>query len=467
LEDNVDPRILSFRAALDKQGLTSFQFRMIVVAIVLSVMDGFDVQIVGYIAPILSDLWHIDHKSFGLVFAAGLVGLALGTLTFSPMADKFGCRPVLIGCTMLYALGTLATTKADSWTMLLELRFVTGLGLGGVLPCTIAVVSDFAPTRVRNLMIALCASGFAIGGSLGGFVAAATIERFGWQSVFLIGGIVPLGLLPILLIWFPESLPRLLADPRLHSRLEKTVVRIVPGWTVPEAAGPELQVIKERFPVATLFGKGLAVPTLIIWTIFFCNLLLLYFFVNWIPTVVHGLGQPLEASNRAAAVFQLAGILGGVCLTAFTDRSGRPEWTLAVAFVGIAVCCLLFGLVAGSSLYIIVASAAVTGFCVVGGLAACISFAGTYYPAKIRATGIGWAMGIGRLGSILGPVAGGMLLMLHLTPQVLFSIFSIPALLAAICCFFIKSSPEQTKANDEDHAHGPDIARPVINELSR
>jgi benzoate transport len=446
----------SFRLSLDKRPLTIFQVRIIVAAILLAVMDGYDVQVIGYVAPILSGLWHIDHKAFGLIFGAGLVGLALGPLIFSPLADKYGCRPVLIGCTILYALGTLATAMADSWNMLLALRLVTGLGLGGVLPCTVAVVSDFAPTRARNLTIALCSSGFAIGGSLGGFVAAEMIQRFGWQSVFWVGGFVPLVMLPILLIWFPESLPKLLADARLHSQLERIVAQLVPGWIPPQSIDLKIATGKDRSPVAALFDGGFAIPTLLMWTIFFCSLLLLYFFVNWIPTVLHQLGRPLEVANRAAAVFQLAGIFGGFFFTAVADRSGKSEWVVGLAFTAAAVCCSLFGTLAGTSLAVVMGSVAVTGFCVVGALGACISFACTYYPARIRATGIGWAMGVGRLGSILGPVVGGVLLTLDLTPEALFRLLSVPALLAVICCLLLKRSSAGSVAGDD--AERTDIA---------
>ena len=462
VEENLDPRIVSFRSALDKRELTGFQIQMIAVALGLAVMDGFDVQIIGYVAPILSDLWHIDAKSFGLIFGAGLLGLALGPIAFSPLADKIGCRPVLIGCTILYAVGTLATTTVHSWSMLLGLRFLTGLGLGGVLPCTIAVVSDYAPTRSRNLILAISSSGFAIGGSLGGFVAAATIARFGWQTVFWIGGIVPLLILPVLLIWFPESLSRLLSDPRKRPHLEKIVARLVPGWAVPEA-GPLKEERKDRFPVVMLFSKGLAVPTLLIWSIFLCSLLLLYFFVNWIPTVVHALGQPLQASNNAAAVFQLAGLLGGFFFNNLADRTGRPEWALASSFAGATICCFFFGSAAGTSLPIIVASVAVTGFCVVGALGVCISFAGTYYPSSIRATGIGWGIGIGRLGSIAGPILGGILLTLNLSPEALFAVFAIPALVAVICSACLRRSAEQGGPRN-DYPHDTTIGAQAIND---
>jgi AAHS family 4-hydroxybenzoate transporter-like MFS transporter len=348
--------------------------------------------------------------------------------------------------------------------MLLGLRFLTGLGLGGVLPCTIAVVSDYAPTRARNLMLAVSSSGFAIGGSLGGFVAAATIERFGWQSVFWIGGIVPLLMLPVLLIWFPESLSRLLADPGQRSRLEKVVARLAPGWIAPETQQSK-EESNNRFPVAVLFSKGLAKPTLLIWSMFLCSLLLLYFFVNWIPTVIHALGQPLAASNSAAAVFQLAGILGGFFFNNLADRTGRPEWALASSFAGAAVCCFFFGSAAATSLPVIVASIAVTGFFVVGALGVCISFAGTYYPSSIRATGLGWAIGIGRLGSIAGPILGGILLTLNLGSEALFSVFAIPAMLAVICAACLGRSSKQLVSKD-DYPHSPRIGARANNDAA-
>jgi MFS transporter, AAHS family, 4-hydroxybenzoate transporter len=269
-------------------------------------------------------------------------------------------------------------------------------------------------------------------------------------------------ILPFLLIWFPESLPRLLSDPSQRSRLDKVVARLAPGWTVPEMQQPK-DASNDRFPVVALFSRGLAVSTLLIWSIFLCGLLLLYFFVNWIPTVVHALGQPLQASNNAAAVFQLAGLLGGLFFTNLADRTGRPEWALASSFAGATVCCLFFGSAAGTSLPIIIASVAVTGFCVVGALGACISFAGTYYPSSIRATGIGWGIGVGRLGSIAGPILGGILLTLNLSSERLFSVFAVPAMLAVICSACLRRSPEQ-EGPENDGSRSRTIGVQAIND---
>ncbi len=439
----MDTRVLSFRAALDARPVSKFQVRLVVFAVVLLVMDGYDTQAIGYVAPVLSSLWHIDRGAFGPIFGAGLIGLTLGTLVFAPISDRIGCRPVLIGCTVMYGVLTLATALANSWGMLLVLRFLTGLGLGGAMPSTIALVSDYSPTRHRNLMVTMAVCGFALGGAVGGFVAAATIHKFGWQCVFILGGIVPLIALPFLIGWLPESFPRLLGDSAPRARLAKLVAEIAPGWEVPEPAVSVVEASEQRFPVAALFNKGYAIQTFLIWTIFFCNLLLLYFFVNWIPSVATSSGQSLQVANLTAALFQLVGIIGALILAFICDRSRRPQVVLAGAYLGAALSCYLFGSAAGSSVGLLIASAAVAGFCIVGAQGVVNAFAGNYYPAAIRATGVGWALGIGRLGSILGPVIAGILISLNVTTQTLFALFAIPAVLAAISAAIVKKSPDQ------------------------
>ncbi|MCC7348294.1 MAG: MFS transporter [Variibacter sp.] len=437
----MDPRVVSFRAALDARPVSKVHDRLVDIAFVLLIMDGYDTQAIGYVAPVLSAAWKVERAAFGPIFSAGLIGLTIGTLLFAPISDKIGARPVLVGCTLLYAVLTLATAFADSWNMLLVLRFITGLGLGGAMPSTIALVSDYSPTRVRNFLVTVSVAGFAVGGALGGLVAAATIKQFGWQAVFALGGVVPVILLPLVLRWLPESLPRLLADPAPRQRLAAVAAQLVPDWDPAQAAASPPAAEAKRFPVAALFAKGYAVPTALIWALFFCNLLLLYFFVNWIPTVVSGSGQSLAAANVTAALFQLIGVVGGLVLSYASDRTGHPQIVLGCAYVGAAVCCYAFGAATGS-LPAIMVSAAVAGFCVVGAQGTANAFAGNYYPAAIRATGVGWALGIGRFGSILGPLVGGMLIGLQVSVATLFNLFAIPALIAAVCAVLIKHSPD-------------------------
>ena len=435
----MDPRIVSFRAALDGRRLSGFQYRLIGIALLLLLTDGYDNYAVGYVVPVLSKLWHVEPSSFGAIFSAGIIGLTVGAMICSPISDRFGARRVLLACTAMYAILTLGTALAPSWGVLLILRFITGLALGGAMPSAVALVSEYSPSKVRNFLVAIAVCGFALGGVVGGLVAAATVSRFGWETVFILGGVVPLAMLPLLSRWLPESLPALLADRPPYTRLRQIVAKIVPGWEppLPSAVAVETQ----RFPVRQLFAPGYVGPTLLIWLAFVCNLLLLYFLSAWLPSVVHGTGRSLELANLTTSLYQAGGIVGALILAFLCDRTGRPQPVLACAFLGAAACCVALGQV-GSDTTLLMISAAGAGFCVVGGQIAGNAFVGNYYPSAARATGVGWALGIGRLGSIAGPLLGGALIGLKVSTPVLFTIFAIPALLGSLSGLLVKRAPE-------------------------
>lgn len=437
----MDSRIPEFRAALDERPVSRFQLRLLALAVLLLITDGYDTQAIGYVAPVLTGLWKIPRSSFGPVFSAGLAGLMLGAMIFTPIADRYGSRRVLLACTAVYASLTLATAFASSWEALLVLRFLTGLGLGGAMPIVIALVSEYSPTRVRTLMVAVTICGFSLGGALGGAVAATTMAHFGWQSVFVVGGILPLVILPFLARWLPESLPRLLADPAPQARLHAVVAQVAPGWTPPAAGGGLTVRARRASPLRQLFAKGYAAPTLLIWAAFFCNLIVLYFLANWLPSVVHASGLSVEMASIVAATYQGGGTAGALVLAWTCDRVGRAQPVLACAFLGGALCTALIGM-AGTTAPVLIASAAGAGFCVVGGQIAANAFAGNYYPAAMRATGVGWALGMGRFGSIFGPLIGGVLIGFEVSTPMLFILFALPALFAAACVLLVRRAPD-------------------------
>lgn len=441
----MDPRIPAFRSALDRRPVSRFQIRLLAVVVLLLMTDGYDTQAIGYVAPVLTGLWHTSRGSFGPVFSAGLVGLMLGAMIFTPIADRYGPRRVLLACTGVYALLTLATALAPSREVLLALRFLTGLGLGGAMPNAIALVSEYSPTRVRTLMVAAAVCGFSLGGAVGGMVAVAAMAHFGWQSVFIVGGVVPLIALPFLARWLPESLPRLLADPPPQARLRAVVAQAAPGWTPSVAEGAAAARGEQAFPLRLLFTGGYALPTLLIWLAFFCNLLLLYFLANWLPSVVHASGLSVEMANVTTTIYQVGGTVGALVLAWICDRVGRAQPVLACAFLGAAACSVLIG-AAGTSVPALIASAAGAGFCVVGGQIAANAFVGNYYPAAMRATGVGWALGMGRFGSVFGPLIGGVLIGLEVPTPMLFSLFALPALLAALCVLLVRRAPDAVPA---------------------
>ena len=441
----MQPGIASFRAALDTRPLSRFQYRLIGMALLVLLTDGYDNYVVGSVVPVLTRLWQVQPSSFGAVFTAGIIGLTIGAMICSPASDRFGARRTLIGCMAIYAVLTLVTALAPSVRVLLLLRFVTGLALGGAMPSTIALVSEYAPTHVRNLLVAVAVCGFALGAAVCGLVAAASVARFGWQFMFILGGVVPLAALPLLLRWLPESLPTLLAERPPHARLGIILKQIGLTWEPPPGEAVTARPGKPRFPVRELFVAGYAASTVLIWVAFVCNLLLLYFLSVWLPSVVYASGRSLEVGNVTVAIYQIGGIAGALVLAILCDRSGRPQPVLACAFLGAAVSCIAAGQV-GANTALLLLSAAGAGFCVVGGQIAGNAFVGNYYPASARATGIGWALGVGRLGSIVGPIAGGILIGLHVTTPALFSFFAVPALLGSICVWLVRPAPSETGA---------------------
>ena len=232
-------QIASFRAALDARPVSRYQWLILLLLALLLVTDGYDAQVLGYVVPALASDWGLEKAAFGPVFSANLLGLTLGSLLVTPLADRFGVRRILLGCVLIYASLTVLMVFASSLTTLMAARFICGIGMGGAMPSAMALMSDYSPPRLRTLMVTLAACGFSFGGAAGGFVAAGFIDGFGWQAVFLAGGVTPLLLFPFLVWLLPESLPRLLRDAPPYARLHKVTARMLPGWRAPLAGEDE------------------------------------------------------------------------------------------------------------------------------------------------------------------------------------------------------------------------------------
>ena len=368
------------------------------------------------------------------------MGLMLGAVVFSPLADRFGTRPVLAICTLIYAIFTLATIWVASFQGLFALRLLTGFGLGGVMPNSVGVVLEYVPTRFRTTMVTVAVCGYPLGGAVGGVVSAAMIEKFGWHSVFLVGAIVPLITLPLVLWSFPNSLLHVLNAPPPQTELRQMVAKIAPGWEPSQATKSDQSAIAPRFPVRLLFESGYAGRTLLIWLAYFMNLILLYFIVNWLPSVLNADGLSLEMASVATSLYNVGGIAGSFLVAYFCDRT-LPQRVLCITFIASAVCVLLIGW-AGNAPGALVASTVGAGFCTIGGQIAMNAFTSAYYPAAARASGLGWALAIGRFGSILGPLIGGLLIGMNVSGPNLFRLSAIPAAITAIAIIFVGRSPE-------------------------
>jgi AAHS family 4-hydroxybenzoate transporter-like MFS transporter len=315
---------------------------------------------------------------------------------------------------------------------LLVLRLVTGVGLGGIMPQAMALAGEYAPGRVRVTLMMLVSCGFTVGAALGGVVTALLVSALGWRSVFVVGGIVPLVIAAAMLRWLPESIWFLVLKRRGLDRARGWLRRIDPAAPIGETT--ELRVRERDARGVTafrLFHDGRALGTVLLWVINFTNLLNLYFLSQWLPTVLRSGGFTTSRAVLAGTLLQVGGIVGTVVLGRLVDWKGFG--VLALAFVVAAGAIVAIGRSGAGGL--LLAAIFVAGFCVIGGQPAVNSLAGSYYPTALRSTGIGWSLGIGRFGSILGPVVGGTLIGLAWTPAALFTASAIPALVSAAMTF--------------------------------
>ena len=418
---------------IDQQPVGGFQIKLVLTCAAVLFLDGFDTTSIGFVAPSLAKEWGLTKGALGPVFSAGLFGLMIGALVFGPLADRVGRRRIIIFSTLAFGLGALATAFVQDVNTLLAIRFLTGLGLGGAMPNTIAMTSEFSPRRRRATMVMVMFCGFSAGAALGGLLAAALIAPFGWRSVFVVGGLAPLALVPILALRLPESVRFLALTGEANARVAALLGLIGPKAIFPPATR---FVVHEPgmtgIPVLHLFRAGRTLVTLLLWVVFFMSLLDLYFLTNWLPTVLNDLGASVSAAAAIGSSFQVGGVVGALALGSIIDRFSFRALTL-VYFMAVFAVGAIGQL--GHSVVLVTMAIFAAGFCMVGGQIAANALAATFYPTSIRATGVGWALGVGRVGSIIGPLVGGMLLTMKWSAGAVFLAAAVAALCAALAAF--------------------------------
>ncbi|MFB6549303.1 MULTISPECIES: MFS transporter [unclassified Streptomyces] len=419
----------TFDDLLDAQPLGRLQIGVIVMCALVAVVDGLDTQAIALAAPDIASDWGTGSADFGLVFGIGLFGGLVGAIVFGRTSDRFGRRPNLLIAVAVFALFSLATPLVDSLTGLAVLRFLTGIGLGGALPGVISLTSEYTPRRMRATVVGLMFCGFPLGAVIGGAVSAAMIPALGWQSVFVLGGVVPLLFLPVFWVLLPES-ARFLTLTGDHQRLGKILRRMRSSVTAE-------QIIPEpsptRSPVVRLFTDGRAAGTLLLWATLFMSLLLTYLLINWIPLVARDTGIGSSGAALAVAALNLGAIVGQLVIGRLADRSS-PTRVTGTAFALGAVAIAAIGL-SGQSGAALLVTAFVAGFLSIGAQMCTVALCAIFYETSLRATGVGWAMGIGRIGGIVGPVLGGVAVAAGASVPTLFLLTGAASLCAGAAAF--------------------------------
>ena len=375
-------------------------------------IDGFDVQAMGYAGPALILDWNVPKATLGPVFGAALLGVLVGSLLFGIVADRIGRRPVLVWATAAVAIITLLTGQASSIEHLIALRFAGGIAMGCILPNAIALAGEHSAQRLRLALMMIVGCGFTAGAALGGLLSSWMVPTFGWRAVFYAGGAISLAVAVALALLLPES---------------------------PHFQRGDLRQTRDAgVPVVALFQSGRASATLLLWAIDFLVLLNLYFLSNWLPTTLQAQGRSVSDAVLMGATLQIGGTIGTLALSWLGYRLPlTPVLTACFALAGGCIALvgqpalpdtLLFGLIF------------VAGFCIVGGQPAVIALAASCYPTAIRATGVGWVLGVGRVGAIVGPVAAGELIALDWSAQQLFSAAAVPAVISAVLMLTLRGS---------------------------
>lgn len=399
------------------EALGAQQLRVIIVCFVVAMVDGFDTLMLAYIAPLLSQTWDLSHGGMGKLFGIGYLGAVFGGFCMGPISDRIGRKRALIASLLIIATFTLLGSQAGSPGELMIYRLFAGLGLGGAIPCITALTAENVPASRRTSMVTAMFLGFPIGAVVGGGITAFLLTRFDWPAIFIVGGVAAIACILLTTFLVPASVP---------------------------GAGRHAQS-----PFSTLgkqFADGRGPATVMLWITAFCVMTVTYFMVSWTPTVLHLTGMDLHKADTASLSVNIGGIVGALLIATLVGR--RSPFICAACFllVGTLVVCAIGASLQSTALAVIAFFFA--GFGVIGGQLILPAMAARLFPASVRGAGVGALMGIGRIGSIAGPMIGGLLLSMELPWTYMYLIAAIPVAVAAMAV----ASAEVLRPREADEA---------------
>ncbi len=423
---------LDVQVLINTQPLSRYQWRVVLLCFLIVFLDGLDTAAMGFIAPALSQDWGIDRASLGPVMSAALIGMVFGALGSGPLADRFGRKIVLVVAVFLFGVFSLLSAYSSNIEQLLALRLLTGLGLGAAMPNATTLLSEYTPERLKSLLVTSMFCGFNLGMACGGFVSAKMIPLLGWHSLLMLGGILPLVLAVVLLVWLPESARFLVVRQRGVERIRKVLAPIAPlevaaatGFSVPEQAA-----VQSRNVFKVIFSGTYSAGTLLLWLTYFMGLVIVYLLTSWLPTLLRDSGASLEQSAFIGALFQFGGVLSAVGVGWAMDKF-NPHKVIGTAYLLAGVFAWLVGQSLGH-VTVLASLVLLAGMCINGAQSAMPSLAARFYPTQGRATGVSWMLGIGRFGAILGAWAGATLLGLGWNFEQVLTALVVPAVLATL-----------------------------------
>ena len=430
-----DQPVVQVSRLLDERGLSSFQIMLIVWSFFIVLIDGYDIASIAFAAPSLAKEWALKPGALGPVFSASLIGILFGSALFGFIGDRYGRKAALVWANALFGVFTLAAAYATNLDQMFWLRLLAGLGIGGVIPNVVAINAESAPRRLRATLAIIAVGCVPLGGAIPGFVTAALVPTHGWQILFLIGGIVPIIIAIAAQIGLPESIKYMALHESQRGNLVKAIKKIRPDYVVPPNAKFVIEDEKQYpgFNPGHLFRDGLALITPLLWLLFALNLMGYFFLISWTPTLMTAAKLPPATAALAGASLQVGGTIGALVLCWWLQK--HRFLAVAVLFVIAVPAVGAIGFAGLTSQTAVLVTIFIAGFLVLGIQSGINVIGAMVYPTSLRANGSGWELGIGRIGSIIGPMLGALLIGLPVDQLYMWS--ALPFAAGAVICFII------------------------------
>lgn len=425
---------VNINTLIDEAKFTPFHWGVLIWCLLIIIFDGYDLVIYGVALPLLMQEWSLSTVQAGMLASTALFGMMFGAMSFGTLSDKLGRKKTIMICVAIFSGFTFIGAFATSPVEFGILRFLAGLGIGGVMPNVVALMTEYAPKRIRSTLVALMFSGYAIGGMTSALLGAWLVPQFGWKIMFLLAG-TPLLFLPILWKYLPESL-MYLTNKQQTAQAQSIIQKISRTQVIGSDTQFVLNEVQkgDEAPLKALFQQGRTFSTFMFWLAFFMCLLMVYALGSWLPKLMIQAGYSLGASMIFLFALNIGGMIGAIGGGYLADRFHIKK-VLAIMFLCGAASLILLGY--NSPQFVLYSLIAVAGAATIGSQILLYTFVAQYYPSTVRSTGMGWASGIGRIGAIVGPVLTGALLTMNLPHQMNFFAIAIPGLIAALAIFLV------------------------------
>jgi len=426
---------------IDNGDVSGLQILVIVLCTLFNMLDGFDITAMAIVAGTVSQELELSADRLGLVFSFALAGMMLGAMFLAPVSDLIGRRNTIILSLTTVGISILFTANASSLVEFVGLRFISGLGAGAMLACQAALVAEYSPEKYRSLSVTVATAGYPLGAALTAVVAGGIMPEYGWRGIFWFGGTITLMFGVLAWVMLPESLKYLFERRPVDTlnRVNKILARLKRSG-LDELPSVKRHVVGQSDSIVINMLRLLApqhrATTLSLWAVFFLCFATLYFLMSWIPKLMEQTGYSDEVGRMAFLLFNIGGVVGVLILGMMSTRWRLTN--LVFAFLAASAICMLVVAVSSNELSLLLTMVCIIGFLLQGGFVGLYAVAAKVYPTEIRSTGIGWAVGLGRAGAVVGPAAAGYLIAAGFSMSTNFLIFAVPMAAGGVLSYWLK-----------------------------